>query len=154
MALSPDDKRLVVERADPTTGIANLWLLDLSSGILSRLTFSSGDGDPVWSPDGRQIVFTSTRKGQFNLFRKTVGEGEEELVFESGEDKFSENWLRDGSILFISFYGKAFYRLPPSGDRQPQLVFKSEFEKDEPHVSPDGRDGSPTTPMRRAVGVH
>ena len=93
-------------------------------------------------------MFASSRKGRFDLFRKTVGEGEEELVFESGEDKFSSNWLRDGSILFISFYGKAFYRLPPSGDRQPQLVFKSEFEKDEPHVSPDGRDGSPTTPMR------
>ncbi|PYT20957.1 MAG: hypothetical protein DMG57_40435 [Acidobacteria bacterium] len=103
---------------------------------------------------GGQIVFASSRKGRFDLFRKTVGEGEEELVFESGEDKFSSNWLRDGSILFISFYGKAFYRLPPSGDRQPQLVFKSEFEKDEPHVSPDGRDGSPTTPMRRAVGVY
>ena len=97
-------------------------------------------------------MFASSRKGRFDLFRKTVGEGEEELVFESGEDKFSSNWLRDGSILFISFYGKAFYRLPPSGDRQPQLVFKSEFEKDEPHVSPDGRDGSPTTPMRRAGG--
>jgi len=140
IALSPDDRRLVVERVDEKTGIANLWLLELSKSILSRLTFgSASDGDPVWSPDGRQIVFDSTRKGQFDLFRKTVGEGEEELVFQSGEDKFNSNWLRDGSILFIGSDGKAFYRLPPSGDRRPQLLFQSEFAIDEPHVSPDGR---------------
>ncbi|PYT20956.1 MAG: hypothetical protein DMG57_40430 [Acidobacteria bacterium] len=36
IALSPDNRRLVVERVDPNknTGIYNFWLLELSSGVL------------------------------------------------------------------------------------------------------------------------
>jgi hypothetical protein len=35
VALSPDEKRLVVERANLETGTSDLWMLELSTGILS-----------------------------------------------------------------------------------------------------------------------
>jgi hypothetical protein len=46
--------------------------------------------------------------------------------------------LKDGrSILFISANGRTFYQLPLTGERKPMALLASEFDKDEPHTSPD-----------------
>jgi Tol biopolymer transport system component len=49
--LSPDDKRAVIKRLYGAS--SDLWLLELHSGAVSRLTSDGGDlvGDFVWSPD-------------------------------------------------------------------------------------------------------
>jgi len=119
----------------------DLWTLELASGILSRQTFHpTDDTDPVWSPDGRELVFTSSPKGQDDLYRKVVGGGEEEPLFESGEHKYPKFWAKDGkSIVFINSNGRTFYQLPLTGERKPVILSKSEFTRDNPHVSPDGR---------------
>ncbi len=144
IALSPDDRRVAVQSTDPKSRTTNIWLLELSSNIFSRFTFGSTiDMDPIWSPDGRQIVFGSRRKGKWDLFRKQVGGGDEELLFESDNAKFSEDWSNDGRfIVFISAQGNAanaFYTLPLFGERKPTLVLQTPFEKDEPHLSPNGQ---------------
>ena len=43
----------------PTGAKAGLWLLDIATGAPERLTF--GASDPVWSPDGRELVFADHR---------------------------------------------------------------------------------------------
>jgi serine/threonine protein kinase len=136
ITLSPDGHRMTVEKTNPDTGDPNLWMLEISSGILSRLT-SVASLDAVWSPDGRQIMFDADNKGHADLYRQTIGAGDAELIFASAESKFSEHWLGDGSIIFID--GSAFYRLPLTGERRPQVLFRSTVAADEPHVSPDGR---------------
>jgi hypothetical protein len=45
MVLSPDEKRLVVERLDRLKGGADIWVLELSTGIFSRLTFDARERD-------------------------------------------------------------------------------------------------------------
>jgi Tol biopolymer transport system component len=140
IALSPDETRLTVERMDTKTNTWDVWLLELRSGILSRVTFDPGnEWDAVWSPDGRQIVFGSDRKGHLDLYRETIGGGEEELLIENAERKVPEDWLKDGSILYTNQQGKTIYRLPLTGDRKPEVLLQTEFDKDEPHVSPDQR---------------
>jgi Tol biopolymer transport system component len=141
IVLSPDDKRLAMERLDPQLRTHNLWTLELASGILSRQTFHpTDDTDPVWSPDGRELVFTSNPKATDDLYRKVVGGGEEQVLFESRDQKYPKFWLSDGrSIIFIGPNGKAFYQLPLTADRKPVPLLTSEFDKDNPHVSPDGR---------------
>jgi Tol biopolymer transport system component/predicted Ser/Thr protein kinase len=140
IVLSPDERQVAIERPDPRTGSDDIWLLTLSSGILQRQTFSSDlHTDPNWSPDGREVAFSLSRKATADLFRKAIGGGSEELIFESDRDKYPEQWLKDGSIVFINTNGKAFYRVALSGETKPEILFQSEFDKDEPHVSPDGR---------------
>ena len=75
VALSPDQKRVAVTRLDGSSG-ADIWLLELSTGIPSRLTFDpSTDVAPIWSPEGRHLAFASLRNGSASLFQKTLGGG-------------------------------------------------------------------------------
>jgi eukaryotic-like serine/threonine-protein kinase len=64
--LSPDGTRVAMFIADQETDI---WVLDLASTRLTRVTFDPGiDLHPVWTRDGRRLIFTSTREGVRNLF--------------------------------------------------------------------------------------
>ena len=136
VALSPDDKRLAVERVNSQT--SNLWILELASGIFSRLTFNpAGDLNPVWSPDGREVLFSSIRNGHQDLYRKAIGGGEEEVLYQSGQDKGPYDLSKDGWLLFSA--GTNFYRLRITGERKPVVALQSEFGKDLAAVSRDGR---------------
>jgi Tol biopolymer transport system component len=139
-ALSPDEKRFAAQIVDPKVGTSDIWLLDLSSGILSRMTSDPANKDTVeWSPDGREILFSSNQTGVLNLYRKVVGGGDAQLIQASTEAVFPAEWLKDGSMTFMDLNGKSFYRLAPGGGSKPETLLKTEYMKDEPRVSPDGR---------------
>ncbi|HYM05476.1 MAG TPA: protein kinase [Terriglobales bacterium] len=138
IALSPDEKRLAVQRIEASE--SSLWILELASGIFSRLTFNpEGDLNPQWSPDSRELLFSSIRSGHQDLYRKSLGGSEEELVYHSEEDKGPYHWSKDGWILFNSGTASDFYRLPLVGERKASLALKSPFPKDMAAVSQDGR---------------
>jgi eukaryotic-like serine/threonine-protein kinase len=141
IVLSPDENRVVLERSDLTSQTTNLWILDLASGILSRQTSHAGsDGDPRWSPDGRELVYGWLRNRFTDVYRKAVGGNEDVLLFQSGEGKFPKLWLKDGkSMLFINLNGRTLYQLPLAGGRQPLVLTKSEFNRDNFVLSPDER---------------
>jgi TolB protein len=47
-------------------GVFDVFILDVSSGKVSRLTQNKGSNlDPTWSPDGRLIAYVSSRGGLF-----------------------------------------------------------------------------------------
>ena len=49
--LSPDGKRIAVERTDPQTQNDDIWIFDVARSLPNRLTFDPGiDMYPVWSP--------------------------------------------------------------------------------------------------------
>ena len=60
--LSPDGRRVAVDRT--VQGNRDVWLIEVGSGAVSRFTFDANvDAIPVWSPDGRRVVFLSRRNG-------------------------------------------------------------------------------------------
>jgi Tol biopolymer transport system component/DNA-binding winged helix-turn-helix (wHTH) protein len=151
MRISPDETQLVLDRADPQTGLNDVWTLQLSSGIFTRVTFGPGNNiGPEWSPDGNELAFSSDRRasGLYDVYRKPVGGGNDELLLASeDQSKTPQQWFRDGSILLNSWGGRVtgghnlFYRLPLSGARKPVLLHKGNkesFRDDAPIVSSDG----------------
>ena len=61
--------RAAVWCLNPADGESDLWVWDVARLTLTRLTFNpGGDLYPVWTPDGRRLIFSSQREGAQNLF--------------------------------------------------------------------------------------
>jgi len=153
--LSPDGKRVAVDVFDPRPSpqfgknfarvTSDIWILDAASGAGSRFTFEPGiEFDPVWSPDGRRIVFSSNRSGTVDLYQKNAdGSGRDELLLESPEAKHADAWSPDGRFLVYGTFTKKtledIWLLPMVGDRTPVPLLQTEASEEQPQVSPDGR---------------
>jgi Tol biopolymer transport system component len=61
---SPDGQRIIADLTDPRVGTSDIWSFDLSRAFASRFTAEVTDeSSPVWSADGRRVVFSSDRAG-------------------------------------------------------------------------------------------
>jgi Tol biopolymer transport system component len=102
LSLSRDQKRLAVARSDPGTG-EQIWVMDVDTGSFSQLTFDpSSQTQPIWSPDGRRIVFSSYRDGVLDLYVKpAVGVGSEGALLKSPYHKGALDWSRDGRYILF-----------------------------------------------------
>ncbi len=146
LALSPDEKRLVVAKRN---GLAtNFWLLDLAGGGSTQFTFgpTATDQNPVWSPDGSRIIFSSTRQGRHDLYQKLVsGVKDEEILLKSAVDdtKNPTSWSSDGRFLLYDSQSpktKAdIWVLPLEGNRKPVPFLVTNANEDAALFSPDGR---------------
>ena len=145
VALSPDGQRVATHRTVQAN--TDIWLLDATR--TTRFTFDAGtDTFATWSPDGRWITFTSNRTGKSgvrDLYRKPSNSaGNEELFFESAEDKSPQSWSNDGRFLIYIAAASAgasgdLMVLPITGERKPFVFLKTSFDERSPQFSPDGR---------------
>jgi dipeptidyl aminopeptidase/acylaminoacyl peptidase len=144
-ALSPDEKRVAIDRDDAQTGMYDIWLLDLARGIPSRFTFDpANDVYPVWSPDGSRIVFSSNRDGAGNLYQKlSSGSVSEEALLKSSDRKFPSDWSLDGRFILYNQLSPNrqwdLWVLPLFGDRQPFPFLQTKFREIGGVFSPDGK---------------
>jgi Tol biopolymer transport system component len=141
--LSPDGRRVAMMRT--LQGNSDVWFLDLMRGGLTRFTFDTAvDLAPVWSPDGTKVVFTSNRKGPYNIYIKQAGgAASEELLVESMNNKYPQDWSSDGKFfLYGEVYpttGRDLLALPVNGpDQKPITIANTPFDEQNGQFSPDG----------------
>ncbi|HLJ77851.1 MAG TPA: protein kinase [Acidobacteriaceae bacterium] len=143
-AISPDGGRLAVAVGEH--GKADIWVYDLKRGTASRLTFNPAyDVNPVWSQDGRRILFTSDRRGSWDIYQKAAnGLETTQPVFQSaGQNKALDDVTSDGRYaLYDTADGSAgtqLWVLPLSGDRKPFPFVQGNFGATSGQFSPNGR---------------
>lgn len=142
LTLSPDDKRVVATRLDSQTGATDLWLIEQERE--TRFTFDpANDGSPVWSPDGSQVAFNSSRSGSIDLYVKPAsGAANEELLWKSSNAKAPHDWSADGRYILYGELDKTnvdLWVLPLFGDRKPFLFLQTPFNENQGRFSPNGR---------------
>ena len=135
--ISPDGTRLAmgIRRADGQ----DVWVHDLRQRTWTRLTFEKDNEVPVWSPDGRWLVFTSNREGNKYLFRIPAdGSGAPERMKNSPSWAYVQNWSRDGRFLLVWRAGDvSVLPLEEGAEAWPYLV--TAFDEEHSQFSPDGR---------------
>jgi serine/threonine protein kinase len=145
-AISPDGTEVAANRMDAQTGAWHVWLIDVARGnAASRLTTDPGsDFDPVWSPNGREVVYASEREGRLAFYRQSVGGGPAQQVLDVTKATFAvpSDWSRDGRyILYHQLLGAppwSVWSLPVSGDRVPIQLVDNQFAPYGARLSPDG----------------
>jgi Tol biopolymer transport system component len=143
--LAPDGKRVVVARMDAKTRRQDLYVIDLTRGAESRLTFDPADDSlPVWSRDGNRIVWASNRTGTHQLYQKLAsGVGQDELLLQSDVPLLPSSWSADGKFLLYARTDPKssddVWVLPLEGDRKPFPFLQTPFWETEAQFSPDGR---------------
>jgi hypothetical protein len=143
VAISPDEKRVALGRIEPGRDI---WLTDFAHPSDTRFTFDpAADRNPVWSPDGSRIAFSSNRLGTHDLYQHASnGSGQDELLFKSDHLKFATGWSRDGRYLL--YYEpdpktkRDLWVLPmdaASSGRKPIPFLRTDFDELNGKFSPD-----------------
>ncbi len=100
---SPDGRRLAFAIGTGSAGDDDIYVLELASERMQRLTFGQGHAMPLWTLDGRRIVFTNGRTGETGLgIRAADGSGEHVALVKGGEQRLSDSWHPDGRRLAIT----------------------------------------------------
>jgi Tol biopolymer transport system component len=140
LRISPDGKS-VATAVGSSSGLADIWRIDLARGVSSRLTFDGGTYSGLWSPDGQRIEYGAISQ---NLFETTAnGVGSASTILHSSHDVFVSDWSPDGQYLLYQEQSPEtqgdLWLLPAGGDRKPIPYLKTPFNEANAQFSPDGK---------------
>jgi Tol biopolymer transport system component len=150
---SPDGQKLALDVSDGKQ--RNIWVYEWTRDTLTQLTFDpSQDQGPVWSPDGRRILFASDRAkpgGVSNLYWVNAdGTGDVTRLSDSSQMQVGASWHPSGKfVVFMEEHGASQFDLmilPMEGDEvggwtpgKPTVFLSNPATKVLPEFSPDGR---------------
>jgi serine/threonine protein kinase/Tol biopolymer transport system component len=138
--LSPDGRRVATDQTDPDGRKTDIWIHEAAQGATTRLTFDAGiDQTSIWSPDGKQILFSSSRKVGIRLYLKNAdGSGSEEEVSDTGVGVFNLwDWSRDGKYILFGKGNELWYLSRPEHLANP--LVQAKWTVRNAQFSPDDR---------------
>ena len=100
--VSPDGLRVAFEGTENANG--DVWIYDTLRATRSRLTTdASGEAGPIWSPNGKSIVFRSSADRRSIFLREADGSGTAAVVEATGFNVAPTDWTPDGRrVLYRS----------------------------------------------------
>jgi serine/threonine protein kinase len=140
--LSRDETRVATAKEE--NGNSDLWMIDVTRGLATRLTSELGDDeDPRWSPNGERIVFDTNRNGSFDIYEITVSTLAQRALFESPETKTQHTFTSDGRYLLFGATtektGADLWALPLLGEGRPMPVVVRDYTQLFGFFSPDDK---------------
>jgi TolB protein len=130
--------------SDQTTGDgqSTIFTLPARGGRPKRITTKSPSYLHGWSPDGKHLVYTGGRNGEYDIYRiASDGGGEEVKLTDSKGLDDGPEYSPDGKHVYFNSTRSGLmqlWRMKPDGTN-PERVLTSELNDWFPHLSPDGR---------------
>jgi TolB protein len=118
-----------------------IYTVPLSGGIPKQVTPKGPSYLHGWSPDGQQLLFCGSRKGNFDVYKIPATGGEEiRLTDAKGLDDGPE-YTPDGQFIYFNSVRSGtmqIWRMKPDGSAQEQVT-NDDFNNWFAHISPDGK---------------
>jgi len=145
---APDGKTLAFVRVNSAV-VEDLYVMPVAGGEPMRLTFDhSPISDLTWTPDGREVVYTTSRHGVQGLWRIPATGGQPKYLAESGQNVCCPNFARHGGRLAYvqSTTDANIWRLDLAAARSPnkqaastKRLIASTLHEGTPQYAPDGK---------------
>jgi serine/threonine-protein kinase len=142
--MSPDGKAVALTVARDRSN--DIWVFGLESESRTRLTFEHENSSPIWTPDGKSVVFYSLRDGSGAAYITAAdGSGGERLLHAGpvGTSSWPMDVSADGRLLLVRTDGSNRLDLwvkslvDPEAEAVPFLTGPS--DETTGRFSPDGR---------------
>ena len=152
--LSPEGARaaFAINRGPEPRGDTDIWVYQLESSVLTRVTFEGNNGSQIWTPDGKRLIYTSiTGPGQSSVIAVAADRSSPRQVLLSGAERYLPMSVSpDGKTLIVrhdvgaaarrrSSYHLLSLEDGPSAVSKLQLFLDSPFPMGRLVISPDGR---------------
>lgn len=146
-SFSPDGNKIAFDSYDASEKNIDVWTYDINRNVVTRLTFEqTADRIPKWTPDGKQITFSSNPGGGVydSYIKNSDGSGQTELFYKSENTKALMDFSSDGNYMLfgvIGFDNKSsgfdIVILPKNGDKKPIKFLATNFGEFQPTFSPN-----------------
>jgi len=139
--LSADGRRVAVDQNVTDGRTVDIWVFELNRAAPTRLTFDpSAHQTPIWSPDGKEILFSWNHKLGDQLYLKNAdgsGSAEEIADLGAGFPVNTWDWSRDGKYVLVRRGNELWYLTWP--DRAAKPLLQAKWNVQNAQFSPDGR---------------
>jgi Tol biopolymer transport system component len=139
--LSFDGTMLAISSHAEEGNASIVYTVPVAGGQPQRITPTGPSYLHGWSPDGKFLVYTGQRNGEFAIYRIAVDGGEEtQLTTSVGLDDGPE-YTPDGEYIYFNSVRSGrmqIWRMQSDGSEQEQLT-DDEYNNWFPHISPDGK---------------
>ena len=141
--ISADGTRVALRIGDDR-GNSDIYIWNLDHENMRRLTFDETEDDsPIWTPDGKRIVFHSAREGGGVYWKSADGTGAVEILASKPTQIFMPySWSVGGNALvYVSgdMGGINVGTLSMDNDHKMAPLLQEDFEETQPQISPDGK---------------
>jgi len=141
--LSPNGRVIALSLMDGSKP-PDVWIHDFDRDSLSRVTFGPASNfNPVWTPDGRRVIYTSERP-VFDLYVKPADASSTETpISRSTRDQYANAVSPDGQWLLATVSTVSatddLWIYPLAGGGEPRAVLTTPAADTAGAFSPDGR---------------
>jgi len=140
--LSPDGTRLILRQTQSPNCF--LWLFDLGRSTLTRLTFEGDSHAPVWSGDGRYVLFGMERDAMRSLYRMPIdGSAPPERIWKGEGPQYPGRGPADGALVPFEEENAQnnvdIWVLTLQGEPKAEPFLQTPFRDDSASFSPDGK---------------